>query len=116
MTGARRRLERLGGGDVGGDHEFLDQPVAHQPGPWLDLGDLAVGVEHDLAFRQIEVDRAALLARPEQRIEDAVEWRDDRLDERCGRLVGVAVMRRLDLLVGQARRRAHQAAHQTVAG
>ncbi len=56
-------FERLGRGDVGGDHEILDHAVRVEPLAQGDLGDLAVLVEHDAALGQIELERVARLAR-----------------------------------------------------
>ena len=56
-------LAGLGGGDIGEDHEFLDQPVRFEPLRHDHAIDGAVGFEHDLAFRDVEIERAALVAR-----------------------------------------------------
>ena len=57
------RLERLRGGDVGGDHIVLDQPVGVQALAGDDGGDRAGRVELDAAFGQVEVERRAGIAR-----------------------------------------------------
>ena len=55
-----RGLERLGGGDIGEDHEFLDQPMGLQPlGPVDANRGRPFAVENELALRQIEVERIA---------------------------------------------------------
>ena len=51
-------LQRLGGGDVGLDHELLDQAVRLEPLGRDHALDPALGVEHDLALGQVEVERA----------------------------------------------------------
>src|SRR5579872_1792169 len=55
-------FERLGGGDIGEDHELLDQPMRLEPlGPKHVL-EPPLGVENKLALRQIEIERVAPLA------------------------------------------------------
>ncbi len=56
-------FERLGRGDVGLDHELLDQAVCGEPLRRHDAGDLPLLVEHDLALGQIEIEGRALVAR-----------------------------------------------------
>ena len=58
-----RRLQRLRGGDIGLDHEFLDQPVRVEPLRRDDAGHAAHLVEDDLALGQVEIERPALVAR-----------------------------------------------------
>ena len=58
-----RLFQRLGGGDIGEDHEFLDQPVRLQPLRRDHAVDGAVALEQDLALRQIEIERPAFAAR-----------------------------------------------------
>jgi hypothetical protein len=60
------RLERLGRGDVGGDHIILDQPVRVEPLARRDRHDAALLVEHHAALGQVELERLALVARGEQ--------------------------------------------------
>ncbi len=55
-----RGLQRLGGGDIGEDHEFLDQPVRLQPLRPAHADELALGVEDQLALGQVEIERIAL--------------------------------------------------------
>ena len=60
-----RRLlpfERLGRGDVGGDHIILDQPMRVEPLARRDRQDAALFVEHHPAFGQVELERLALVA------------------------------------------------------
>ena len=52
-----RALQRLGRRDIGEDHEFLDQPVRVEARRDDHAVDRAVGFEHDLALRQIEIER-----------------------------------------------------------
>ena len=57
-----RLLERFGGGDVGGDHDLFDEPVASSRSGIRSPVDHAVGVEEDLPLGQVEIERAALVA------------------------------------------------------
>ena len=60
-------FQRLGGGDVGLDHELFDQPVRLEPLGRDDALDPAVVVEQDLALGQIEIERLAPVAGGRQR-------------------------------------------------
>ena len=55
-----RGLQRLGGGDVGEDHELLDQPMRVESLRPADAGELSLGIDHQLAFGQVQVERIAL--------------------------------------------------------
>ena len=66
-------------GHVGGDHAFLDQPVAVVTGHGANRLDRTGVVEDDAQFGQLELQRAARAARLCQRPVDAVERRDDAL-------------------------------------
>ncbi len=57
------RFQRLGRGDVGGDHIILDQPMRIEPFARRDREDPALLVEHDPALGQVEIERGALVAR-----------------------------------------------------
>ena len=57
-----RGLQRFGGGDIGEDHEFLDQPMRLQPLGPAHANEASLVVENELALRQIEVERIAPLA------------------------------------------------------
>jgi hypothetical protein len=59
--------DEVGRADVGGEHRFLDQPVRLGAGARHDLVDPAVLVAQDLRLGGLEVDRAALHPRPQQR-------------------------------------------------
>ena len=76
----------------------------------LDADGPAVRVEDDLALGQLELDRAAAVAGLEQALVGGVERLDDRLEQRAGALVGLAVRGRLHLGVGEPRAAAHEAA------
>ncbi len=61
-------LQRLGGGDVGLDHELFDEPMRLQPlGHVDDAGDVALVVEQHLALGQVEIERLAAVARRGER-------------------------------------------------
>ncbi len=61
------RLQRAGGGDVGGDHEVLDQAVRLEPVARGDRGDAALLVEHHAALGNVELERFALVPGCEER-------------------------------------------------
>ena len=58
-AGLVQAFEFFCGGDVGEDHELLDQPVAVEPRAGRDAGYLALVVQGHLALRQVQVERAA---------------------------------------------------------
>ncbi len=112
-AGLTPRFELLGGGDVGEDHEFFDQPVAVEPGARDDRDRAPVAVEHDPVLGEVERQRAARLSHPIERREGTIECRQPFRGEREG--VALApVMRRLDRIVGQPGRRAHDRALKAV--
>ena len=86
-----RLFQRLGGGDIGEDHELLDQPVRLQPLRRDDAIDGAVGLEQDFPLGQIEVERTARVAGFLQRLIGGVERLEHVVDQRvrsprrCGR-------------------------------
>ena len=114
----QRRLpgfQRLGRRDIGEDHEFFDQPMRVEPlGPAHALQSPLL-VENQLALGQIEIERIALAALALQRLVGRPERLQDGLEQRLGRLVGMAVDRALRLLVGELGGRAHQDAVEAVA-
>ena len=91
-------LQALGGGDVGGDHELLDQAMRIEALLALDRDRAAGVVEPDRGLGQIEVEGAAAAAGVEQGREGAEQRPDDALEQGRGQAVGRAVGRRLDLL------------------
>ena len=112
-AGLAQPLQLLGRGDVGQHHEFLDQPVAVEARARRDLSDLAVLVQHHLALRQVEIERAARRPGGEQGAERGVE----RADQASGRpRSSPASCGLLHLLVGEAGGAAHQAAAEAVRG
>ena len=114
----RRRLaffQRFGGGDVGGDHEFLDQLVTVQTLTQFDAGDAAVGADQHAPLRHLQLEHAAAGAPARQRLEGAIERRDHRLGQRRRPVVGLAVAGRLHLPVGEPGGRAHHRPLEAVA-
>ena len=85
-----RLLQRLGGGDIGEDHELLDQPVRLEPLRGDDAIDRAVGLEQDFPLGQIEVERTAGVAGFFQRLIGGVERLEHVVDQRVRHLVGAA--------------------------
>ena len=59
-------LQRLGGSDIGGDHEILHHAVRIEPFAYGDFLDHAFVVKPHLPLRQFEVERVARLAGLEQ--------------------------------------------------
>ncbi len=57
-----RGFERLGGGDIGEDHEFLDQPMRFQPLRPSHVLEPPLAVENELALGQVEIERVAPFA------------------------------------------------------
>ena len=108
-------LQRLRRRHVGQHHELLDQLVAVEPLAHADLGDAAVVAQRDQPLRQVEIERAALLARRQQDLEGAVERADHGLHQRRDLGVGRAVLGALHARVGEPRRRAHHGAVEAVA-
>ena len=117
MQGLLERSSKLfRGGHVGGDHELLDQAVAVVSlGAGTISGDrLRPASQQDLALGQIELQGAARRAGPGEGLKGAEQGADHAVDERRGGLVGAAVEGGLGLAIGQARRRAHEAAQEAV--
>ena len=102
------RLQRLGGGDVGEDHEVLDQPVGVEALAEGDGKHLAVVGEDDAALGEVEVQRLAQVARRVRRCPCGPERGDDGVEERGGGGVGGAVGGGLGLGVGEGGGRADQ--------
>ena len=75
MQACCREFQLLGGGDIGEDHEFLDQPVAVEPGARDDGNRAPVAVEHDLVLGQVELQRATRSPRAVERGKRAVKCR-----------------------------------------
>ena len=109
-----RALESLGGGDVGSDHEFLDQPVCFEPFRSDDAVDGAVGLEQNLSLGQVEVERCALVAGVLEGPVGGVERHQHRLDEPLRILVSRPADCRLRLRVRQLGCRADQDAMKAV--
>ena len=109
-----RALAGFRRGDVGEDHELLDQPMRFEPLRHDHAIDGAVGLEHDLALGNFEVERAALVAGAAHRPIRGIKRFEDRLDDRLGDFVGPAGNGELRLLVMQPRGGADQHAMEGV--
>ena len=109
------RLQRLGGGDVGLDHELLDQLVGVEALGHDDAVDRAVRLQQDLALGQVELERLAVVAAALQDRVGGPQRLQHRVEDRPGLVVRRAVDRRLRLRVGELGRRAHHDAVEGVA-
>ena len=98
-----RLLQSFGGGDVGGDHELLDQFVGIQALPVGDGFDTAVLGQPDDPFRHLQFEDAARFAILEQCLICPIKRLDHGLQQWLGDLIGMAVLGRLNLLIGQSR-------------
>ena len=99
-------LERLGGCDVGEDHELLDDAVGVEALAEGDGQDAALVGEHDPALGEVEVQRLAAVARAAGGAPGGPERGDD------GVVAGIGAG--LGLGVGEGRLRAHQGAGEAV--
>ena len=102
----RQRLlfKHFGRRDVGQDHEFFDQLVRIQPLRHDDAIHGAVGLQQDLAFGNVEIERIAFVARALDDRIGVVERFEDRIEQGTRRVVGPSVDRRLRLRVVQLSR------------
>jgi len=69
-------LQRLGRGDIGGDHEIFHHAVRVEPFADRDFGDLALFVQHHAPFGQFEFERIAGMARGGQRFPCVPQMRE----------------------------------------
>ena len=102
-------FQRARRGDVGRDHQLLDQPVAVVARRVADACHRAVVRKRDRAFRQLEIERAARLPRRPERAIDAVECGEHGPD-RIREAVPAALCRRLHPFIGEPVGRAHERA------
>ena len=102
-----RVFERLGGGDIGEDHELLDQPMRVEPLGPAHVLEPSLGIENKLALGQIEIERIAALALDLDDRMRGVERLEHGVDKRLRRLVRSTVDRRLGLLVRELGGGAH---------
>ena len=109
-------FQRLGGSDIGQNHEFFDQLVRIQTRRREHAVDLALRRQDQLALRQVQLQRRAMGARDFQRVIGLPQRLQDRLQQRRRRLVRPAVNRRLRLRIGEFCSRAHHYAVEGVAG
>ncbi|VWC36931.1 hypothetical protein BPS26883_06741 [Burkholderia pseudomultivorans] len=100
-------LQEVGRADVRRQHALLDQLVRVVALARHDLLDLALRVADDIRLGRVEVDRAALLARGEQRLVDAVQVLQVRQQLRpaCGLRPFRVRQHRRDFRIGQTRGR-----------
>ena len=62
---------------IGGEHEVLDQPLGLAPLAGTHVDRFAGRVQHELRLAQLEVDRAAFLARCREALIATGRWNDD---------------------------------------
>ena len=74
-------LQRLGRGDVGGDHIILDQPVRVQSLARRDRQDAALLVEHDAALGEVELEGFTTVTIGEQRAPTGPQGGEGLIDE-----------------------------------
>ena len=112
----RRALfdQGLGGGHICEDHEFLNQLMRVQPVTKGHRGDLTIVVQHNFAFRQVQIQRLAPGTGLFQRCVGGIKRFDHRLQKALGALRHLAIHGVLDLGVMQRGSRSHQPAHKTV--
>ena len=101
------RLKRFGGRDIREDHEFLDKAVRIEPWRCRDGFHGALLVQDDFAFREIEIEWPAFVARDFEGAIGLVKRNEDRSMKQRRPLVRSVVERRLRLAIGEFRRRAH---------
>src|SRR5271165_932962 len=94
-----RGLQSFGGGDIGENHEFLNQPMRLQPLRPTHARQASLIVENEFALRQIEIERVASFAFDPDRGMRGPERLEDALQEGRSRLVRSAVDRGLSLFV-----------------
>ena len=83
-----RGFQRLGGGDVGQNHEFLDQPMRIEAFGPSDADQLALGIEDQLALGQVEIERIAVVALLPQQGIGRPERPQHAFEQRRGHIVG----------------------------
>ena len=106
-------LQFFGGGHVRQHHELFDQPVAIQARARRDVGHASLVVQHHLALRDVQIERAALVPRGEQRAEGGIEgWKE--AVRQAEPIAGLECL--LHLRVGQPRCGFHQAAAEFMPG
>ena len=106
-------LQRLRRRHIGEDHELLDQLVGVKARRHDHPVHGSIGIQQDLAFGQIKIERRALGALDLQGLIGGPEGTQHGLDDRRGDVIHMAVNRRLGLGIGELGRRAH---HDAVEG
>ncbi len=109
-------LQGLGGADVGLDHDLFDQLVRLERFAPRDRGHLACLIDHDPPLHALDGQGRAGVAGDLHAGIGGPQRAQHALKQGAGRVVRLAVDRRLGLLVGELGRGAHQAAHEAVAG
>ncbi len=102
-------------GDIGEDHELLDELVRVQPVPEGDGGDAAVFRQDDPPLRQVEVQRLTARPRGAGGGVGGVKRADHAVQQWFRLCIRRPVLRGLHLLIGQRCGGAHEAPHETVA-
>ena len=91
----------LGRGDIGQDHQFLDQTMRVEAFAEIDRLDAPVRGQFDPAFRQVQVQRLPAGARVLEQGISVPQGTDHAVQQRFGLRIRVAVRRRLRLFIGQ---------------
>jgi len=99
---------------VGKDHELFYQPMRFKPRRHDNTIDRGVGFEQDLAFRQVEIERAAFVARTAHGAVSGIKRLKNGLNERLRHFIRATGDGKLRLFVMKARRGAHQHAMEGV--
>src|SRR5690625_2650468 len=73
QRGQLAAFQQLRRADVGAQHALFDETVSIGTFARHNLLDLALGIKQDTRFDRLEVERAALLASVQQRLEEIVE-------------------------------------------
>jgi len=97
----------FGGGDIGQNHEFFDQPVCIQPFAEVDGLYGAVLVQHDLALGQVQIKRLTCGAGGFQGGIGGIERFDHIIEQQSGAIIRSAVDGVLYLGIMQRGSRAH---------
>ena len=94
-------FQRLGGGDIGRDHEFLDQAMRLETRRDFDAVDRAVLLQSYLALGQVEIERSAFFTRNGGAAIGRKQGFERGFHQRLAGLVRPAVEGVLRLLIGE---------------
>ena len=100
--------------DIGGDHEFLDQPMGIEPRAGHHGGDAPFFIQQHAAFGQVQIQRAARFAGREQGTEGAVKA--CHMASSQSFRFRARLKTRLRLFVGEPRGGTHDAAPEAMPG